>query len=36
MMDRRVWGKPARTRSRGRPGLGGEMLVWRLVDVDPF
>jgi hypothetical protein len=36
MMGRRVWGKPARTRSRGRPSLGDEMLVWRLVDVDPF
>jgi hypothetical protein len=36
MMGRRVRGKPARTRSRRRPGLGDEMLAWSLIDADPF
>jgi hypothetical protein len=36
MMGRRVRGRSARARSRGRHGLGGEMLAWRMVDIDPF
>jgi hypothetical protein len=36
MMGGSVRGRPTRARSRGRRGLGDEMLAWSLVDVDPF
>jgi hypothetical protein len=36
MMGVSVRGRPTRARSRGRRGLGDEMLSWSFVDVDPF